>query len=248
MSARVLWLGHSTVLIDLDGIRLLTDPLLRSRVVHLRRVDGRTIDVPPDIDAVLVSHLHFDHLHIPSFTRLPRNTRVLVPRGSARLLLRRGFSSVEEIAVGDEVRIGPLVVSGAPAVHDAQRLPVGIRAEPMGFVVRGTKSAYFAGDTELFDGMTELAPVDIALVPIWGWGPSLGRGHMNPGEAAQAVQLLKASVAIPIHWGTYFPLQLGLRGRPMFVELPAKEFALRMSELAPDVDVRVLQPGDETTI
>jgi L-ascorbate metabolism protein UlaG (beta-lactamase superfamily) len=248
MAARLHWLGHSTVSLDMDGTRLLTDPLLRSRVLHLRRADGHSVDVLPGLDAVLVSHLHFDHLHIPSLLRLPRNTRILVPKGSARLLRRRGFGSVEELAAGDETQIGSLSVTGVPAVHDSRRLPVGIRAQPLGFVVRGTSSVYFAGDTELFDGMTELAPIDVALVPIWGWGPSLGRGHMNPSEAAEAVRMLQASVAIPIHWGTYFPVQLGLRGRPAFVELPVKEFALRMSELAPDVDVRALRPGEETVV
>ena len=74
------------------------------------------------------------------------------------------------------------------------------------------RRVYFAGDTDLFDGMADLAPVDVALLPIWGWGPTMGPGHMDPARAAQAAALLRARLAIPIHWGTYYPIHLGLQG------------------------------------
>ena len=73
----------------------------------------------------------------------------------------------------------------------------------------GGRSVYFAGDTDVFEEMADLAPVDVALLPIWGWGPSMGPGHMDPARAAEAARLLDARVAIPIHWGTYFPIHLG---------------------------------------
>ena len=108
----------------------------------------------------------------------------------------------------------------------------------------GSKSIYFAGDTDLFDGMRELGPVDVGLIPIWGWGPGLGGGHLDPERAAEAAARVRPSLVIPIHWGTYFPIHLGLKGRPGFVDLPPLEFIAAMKETAPDVDVRVLRPGE----
>ena len=104
---------------------------------------------------------------------------------------------------------------------------------------------YFAGDTDLFEGMAGIGPVDVALVPIWGWGAKLGRGsHLDPRRAAEALGLLAPGVAIPIHWGTYFPLHHGLRNAPDFLETPPAAFVDAARELAPGVDVRVLRPGE----
>jgi L-ascorbate metabolism protein UlaG (beta-lactamase superfamily) len=100
---------------------------------------------------------------------------------------------------------------------------------------------YFAGDTDVFAGMAELGPLDVALLPVWGWGPSLGPGHMDPEQAARAAALLRPRVAVPIHWGTY--LQVGLRRREALLRGPPHAFADRCAELAPDVEVRVLEPG-----
>lgn len=246
MPTHIMYVGHATVLIDMDGVRVLTDPLLRSRVVHLRRVGKVNAAALRNVDAVLVSHLHYDHLDIPSLEQLGRDVLLVVPRGAGRLLEKKGFNSVTELAAGDELQLGALRVRGTPAVHDAGRMPFGTRAQAMGHVIAGTRSVYFAGDTDVFEGLAALAPVDVALVPIWGWGPTIGAGHMNPGEAAEAVRMLRASIAIPIHWGTYFPIHVGLRGRPAFLEGPAVAFAAHMRELAPDADVRVLRPGEET--
>jgi L-ascorbate metabolism protein UlaG (beta-lactamase superfamily) len=247
-AARILFVGHSTVLIELDGVRLLTDPLLRVRLLHLRRVgpvDSAALERP---DAVLVSHAHLDHLDLPSLRRLGRDTRIVVPQGAGRFLGRKGFAEVTELGIGQELAIGAVTVRGTPAIHDSARRPLGIRAVPMGHVIEGSRSVYFAGDTDVFDAMAELGPVDVALLPIWGWGSTIGDGHMSPKEAAEAARLLQASVAIPIHWGTYFPLQNALRGIPSFVELPAQDFARRVASVAPEVEVRVLHPGEQTTV
>jgi L-ascorbate metabolism protein UlaG (beta-lactamase superfamily) len=247
-AARIVYVGHATVLVAMDGVRLLTDPLLRPRLLHLRRVGKVDAATVRGVDGILISHLHFDHLDIPSLQRLGRDVPIVIPRGARRLLERKGFSAVTELGIGEELQFGGLAIRGTPALHDGGRLPFGSRVKPMGYVVVGSHSVYFAGDTQVFDGMAELGPVDVALVPIWGWGPSLGPGHMDPRAAAEAVRLVQASIAIPIHWGTYFPLHTALRGIPAFVESPAAEFALDVRELAAQVDVRVLRPGGETTI
>jgi L-ascorbate metabolism protein UlaG (beta-lactamase superfamily) len=129
-----------------------------------------------------------------------------------------------------------------PAVHDRRRRPYagGPAADAVGFVLDAR--VYFAGDTDLFDGMSELRPLDLALLPVWGWGPSLGSGHLDPAGAARALTLLRPRGAVPIHWGTFYPLGLS-RLRPAPLSDPPLEFARLAAELSPEVDVRVLDPG-----
>lgn len=246
--ARIEYVGHATTVVDLDDVRLLTDPLLRNRVAHLRRavpVDAKALR---GIDAVLVSHAHYDHLDLPSLERLGKKLPIVVPRGLGGLLRKRRFESVLEVEVGESLSIGALSVRTVPAEHDRARGPFGVSAEPMGYVVSGSRSIYFAGDTDLFEGMAELGEVDVALVPIWGWGPGLGKGHLDPEGAARAVALIGARHAIPIHWGTYFPIHLGLRGVPGFVELPPSRFLAAMAREAPAVQVTVLRPGESVGV
>jgi L-ascorbate metabolism protein UlaG (beta-lactamase superfamily) len=225
------------VLLEHGGVRLLTDPVLRGRVAHLRR-HGAAPPVPERVDAVLLSHLHYDHLDLPSLKLLP-GVRVLAPAG-AGALLRPGVAHVEELVPGDATEVGGVRVEATPAEHDDRRRPLGARATPLGFVVRGGPSVYFAGDTDMFAGMADLAPVDVALLPVAGWGPTLGPGHMDADQAAEAVALLRPAVAVPIHWGTLHPRG---RRRGAWFHAPPHVFAARVAELAPDVDVRILDPG-----
>jgi L-ascorbate metabolism protein UlaG (beta-lactamase superfamily) len=248
MALRIVYVGHGTVLVDLDGVRLLTDPVLRSVVTHLRRFGRVDHDALRGVDAALISHLHFDHLDLPSLERLGRELPLVVPRGAAPLLRRKRFPHVSELAAGETLRIGGLTVEATPAHHDGSRLPFGAKVEPVGYVVEGLQSVYYAGDTGLFHGMAEIGPVDVALVPIWGWGPGLGPGHLDPERAAQAVALVRPRVAIPVHWGTYFPVHKAITGRPAYLTSPPEEFVAAAGDAAPGVEVRVLQPGDETVV
>jgi L-ascorbate metabolism protein UlaG (beta-lactamase superfamily) len=247
MSA-VAYLGHATVLVELDGVRLLTDPLLRRRVTHLRRADPVELDAVRGIDAVLISHAHRDHLDLRSLAWLDRSAQVVLPKGLRRLVERRGFRSVTEVDEGDTVTVGSVTVRATHAEHSGRRHPGWASGPALGYVVEGSRSIYFAGDTALFDEMDGLVPeLDVALLPIWGWGPSLGRGlHLDPRRAAEALRLLRPRIAIPIHWGTYRPLHLGSRAR--FLSEPAKVFAREASILAPDVEVRVLRPGESLSL
>jgi L-ascorbate metabolism protein UlaG (beta-lactamase superfamily) len=243
-AARITYVGHATVLIEAGGVRLLTDPVLRSRVAYLRR-EGPVPEVPAGIDAVLISHLHHDHLDVPSLRLLEGGPRVIAPRGAGPMLRRAGFET-DELRPGERVDVEGLRVQAVRAVHGGGRWPLGgVSGEPLGFVVAGPPSIYFAGDTDLYEEMGELAPLDVALVPIAGWGPRLGPGHMDAGRAAQAVALLRPRVAVPIHWGT---LHTRTARRGEWFTSPTEEFAAQAAELAPDAEVRVLRPGESTSV
>ena len=248
MGAHIQYVGHATVFVDLDGVRLLTDPLLRNRVAHLRRASGVSARAQRGVDAVLISHGHYDHLDVPSLEKLGKKLPIVVPRGLGGLLRKKRFESVLEIEAGETLAIGDLEIRAVRAEHDRSRGPFGASADPVGYVVSGSTSIYFAGDTDLFDEMADLGPVDVALIPIWGWGPGLGGGHLDPGRAAEAVARIGPKVVVPIHWGTYFPIHLGLAGRPGFVDLPPVEFAAALKEHAPDVELRVLRVGEATEV
>jgi L-ascorbate metabolism protein UlaG (beta-lactamase superfamily) len=242
---RLRWLGHATVLVDLDGARILTDPLLRSRVLHLRRAAPLEVDGLEGLDAVLVSHVHYDHLDLPSLERsIDRDVRIVLPKGAGPLVRSRGFRA-DELEVGEITRVGSLVVRAVPAEHSSSRV-LGTRSEALGYVIEGSRWIYFPGDTDLHPGMGELAPgLDVALVPIWGWGPSLGPGHLDPRRAAEALALLRPRVAVPIHWGTYYPVQSTRLKPPAFLREPVEAFRRAAAELAPEVEIEVLRVGGE---
>lgn len=243
--ASIHYVGHATTLIELDGVRLLTDPLLRRRVGHLQRLVPLGEALPPP-DAVLLSHLHGDHLDLPSLRRLGQRVRLLVPRGGGGLLRRQGFLQVFELSEGESTDVGGLEIEAVTAVHDGRRYPFGKEIAALGYAVTGSRTVYFAGDTDYFEGMSKLAGLDAALLPIAGWGARLGPGHLDPVRAADALRLLRPRLAIPIHWGTYAPWHWRLSGHQPPHEDPAAEFAAAAALVAPDVDVRILRPGERT--
>jgi L-ascorbate metabolism protein UlaG (beta-lactamase superfamily) len=243
---RITYVGHATVALELDGARLLTDPILRSRLGALRRHGARSAAaVTAAPDAVLVSHLHRDHADLPSLRRLGAGTPLIVAAGTAGFFARHGFETVTELAPGDSTAVGALTVTAVEAVHDGGRR----RGEgpAVGFLAEGSRRVYFAGDTDLFEGMTELCGVDLALLPIWGWGPNLGPGHLDPARAARAAALIEPRVLVPIHWGTLYPYFLD-RVRPEPLRGPPRQLAAAMRELAPQSELRVLAPGESTSL
>jgi L-ascorbate metabolism protein UlaG (beta-lactamase superfamily) len=239
---RITWIGHSTVLLELDGVRLLTDPVFRSRVAHLRRVTGEAPDIPTNLDAALVSHVHYDHLDTRSLARVGRSLHVVVPRGTSNILRRRGFGHVREVDVGDEIGVGRVAIQVTQAEHEGRRGPFSPNAPSVGYLVKGSSRVYFAGDTDLFDGMSALAAhLDVALLPVAGWGSRVPAGHLDPLRAAQSLTLLRPRLAVPIHWGTY--RRIGLPRDGGLLRAPAESFVRLANELAPNVDVRVLPVG-----
>jgi L-ascorbate metabolism protein UlaG (beta-lactamase superfamily) len=237
------WLGHATVLVETAGARVLTDPVLRARVAHLWRRTPNPPD-PGPLDGVLISHLHHDHLDKPSLRRVAtERTTAVLPRGAANLLDGMGFGSVREVTAGDTVQLGETTIKVVPAWHDGRRRPGSPERETLGFLI---DAVWFAGDTDLNDSMRALhGEVDVALIPIWGWGRSLGPGHLDPEGAAKAVALVEPRIVIPIHWGTFLPI--GVR-RGELLTSPPRDFARYVAELAPTTRVETLAPGASLTL
>jgi len=248
MADRVTYVGHATVLAEMDGTRLLTDPVLRSRIGPLSRSGAPpAAGTEAGLDAVLISHLHHDHADLPSLRRIDREVPLLVPRGAAGLFERSGFSRVVELAPGDSTEVGTITVTAVDAMHSGERRGFG-KAEAVGYMLEGQRRVYFAGDTDIFEGMESLgSDLDLALLPIWGWGPSLGPGHLDPEGAAKAAALLSPRTVVPIHWGTLYPFGLS-RVRPGPLRSPPRDFLTWMRKLAPQVEARVLAPGEAVSL
>ena len=244
-AGRLTWVGHATVLIELGGVRILTDPVLRKRIGHLRRqVAAPPVDTASRLDAVLISHLHHDHVDRPSLRQIDPVTPLLVPRGAGAFFTRRGFRDVRELAPGDHEQIAGIRIAATPASHGGGRGPFQRDAEVVGYAIEGPSRIYFAGDTDYFEEMVEMRDrIDVALLPVWGWGPSLGAGHLNPESAARSAAVIAPRIAVPIHWGTYFPAGFA-RLTGWQLRSPPRHFEAWAEALAPEVEVRVLAPGE----
>jgi L-ascorbate metabolism protein UlaG (beta-lactamase superfamily) len=236
------YVGHATVLAELAGTRLLTDPLLGSGILHVRRtVPAPTVEALQPLAAILISHAHRDHLDRRSLRLLAGECPVIVPQGIGQTARRGATGEVIELAEGDRYPVGDLVVEAVHAAHEGRRNPLGRRAAALGYVLEGPCHVYFAGDTDLFPGMAALAGrVDVALLPIWGWGPRVGAGHLNPARAAEAVARIRPQIAVPIHWGTLSAWGAQHGQDPM---APPRSFAEAVRRIAPETAVRILTPG-----
>ncbi|MFD5814333.1 MBL fold metallo-hydrolase [Streptomyces sp. NPDC127038] len=249
MPVEITWWGHATCTLEDSGTRVLTDPLFARRLAHLRRRRGAPPPPPAAVaDVALVSHLHADHLHLPSLARLAPGTRLLVPRGAPRSvpgLRKLDHLRLTEVAPGDRTRVGDLAVRTVPARHDGRRLPIGPHRSPaVGYVIEGEARTYFAGDTGLFASMAEeVGPVDVALLPVGGWGPYLGEGHLDAGRAAEALVALRPLSAVPVHYGTFWPIGMDAV-RPHEFHAPGEEFVRLAAERAPQVAVHLLAQGE----
>ena len=250
MTATLTWWGHSTSTWQDGDTTVLFDPVLTARLGHLRRVRG---PVPPpqaaDADLVLISHLHADHAHLPSLRLIPASAVLIVPVGSRRLfkpITARGVS-LSEVEPGDLVELGGLRIRVLAADHDGRRHPGSPHRGPaLGYLVEGNHRCWYPGDTGPHFAFDEVAHVDLALMPVAGWGPTLGQGHLDAQQAAQAVRRTQPAHAVPVHWGTWWPI--GLPQRPDLIDRPAVAFADRVARLAPSTRVHVLRHGQSVNL
>ncbi|MGB0101919.1 MAG: MBL fold metallo-hydrolase [Nocardioides sp.] len=243
-SLALTWWGHASATVEIGGVRVATDPLLSDRLLHLRRLTATPGPEAYDADVVVVSHLHHDHLHLPSLRRFGADVPILVPRGGESLLRSVGADRVRGVEPGEVVDVAGVRVRVLPATHDGGRGPhTRITGPALGFRIDGDGgSVWFPGDTELREDMAEVGRVDLALVPIGGWGPTLEDGHMDPVAGADAVARVGAATAVPVHWGTFWPwgLRHVARGnhRRLFTT-PGQRFL----DLLEETDVRARLAG-----
>jgi L-ascorbate metabolism protein UlaG (beta-lactamase superfamily) len=187
-----------------------------------------------------------DHADVSSLRRIPSDVPVITPKGTGGYLRTRLSHTVHSIEIGESHIVGSVEVIAVPAAHQGPGSSLTPLSASVGYVVRGSTTVYFAGDTALFDGMKELGDrfdIDIALLPVWGYGPNLRGDHMTPRDAADALTMLRPRKAVPIHWGTFRPLGK-LWSRLNYFSDPPYTFAGYAAHLAPDTEIHILQPGE----
>jgi L-ascorbate metabolism protein UlaG (beta-lactamase superfamily) len=254
---RLTWFGHSTVLVQTGGVAVLADPLLRQRIGVLRRVEmlpsAASELLHRGVDAVVLSHLHHDHCDLPTLRSL-RAPLLVAPPGAGPWLARKGLSGIVELAPGESLDLdGGVRIVATPAEHAGRRVPLGPTAMSVGHLVEGPDgvrgaTAWLAGDTALFAGMSGLADlsrqrqIDVAAVPVWGWGPRLGPGHLDPDRAAEAVARTGVRRAVPVHWGTLHPAFLRRAMRTQ-LQTPGHRFAAALARSGAPVSAEILPLG-----
>ncbi|WP_386780644.1 MBL fold metallo-hydrolase [Luteolibacter ambystomatis] len=209
---RITWIGHASFFLQFAGHSVMVDPNWAGWHGPVKRQikPGLRIGDVPEVDLVLVTHAHFDHLHKPSLKTLQARNGIVVPRGSGSLVKRLGFPAVHEVKVWDELCFDTLEIIHTPSHHWGARFLHDTHRDYGGYIVRtGGKSVFHCGDSAYFEGFAEIGrrhPIDVALMPIGAYDAPSGRDvHLNPEEAVRAFADLGAKVIIPMHYGT-FPL------------------------------------------
>lgn len=215
------WIGHSTSLIQLSGVNILMDPVFSDRVSPVSFMGPkRLVPLPfeisdlPAIDVVLVSHSHYDHLDLPTLRALAQRnsqTLFLVPLGNEALLKSQGIKNVKEMDWWDETKVKDLTVVLTPAQHWSQRSLFDHNKSLWGgwYVKTSRLHVFYSGDTgysrDFQDIRIKLGEVDVALLPVGTYEPRwfMKKQHVNPEEAVQIHEDLKAKLSIGVHWGTF---------------------------------------------
>jgi L-ascorbate metabolism protein UlaG (beta-lactamase superfamily) len=249
---RVTWIGHSSFLATLAGASFLLDPVFSKRIAHViprHGEPGLLVDALPPLAALLVTHNHYDHLDAPSLRSLPRDLPVFTAAGLGRWFRRRGFVNVTELNWWDTASAGPLSIAFVPARHWSRRM-IGDtnRSAWGGFVVSGGgTTVYHAGDTGWFAGFREIAArfpaIDLALLPIGAYAPAwfMEPYHLNPEQALDALDALKARAMVPMHWGAF-----QLTDEPL-VE-PIERLRLAWEARRPAARLQVMSVGETVAI
>jgi L-ascorbate metabolism protein UlaG (beta-lactamase superfamily) len=204
------WIGHASFLLQTPKHNILIDPNWANWLVVIRRLKhaGFAIRDLPNIDLVLITHAHFDHLNRRTLRQVAARQPIVVPSGVGNLVHDLGFEKVHEMNWWDEWKWKDLTIIFTPAKHWGARLLMDRHRGYGGFVIRyKDRTVYHAGDTTYFDGFTEigkkLAP-EIALMPIGAYEPPSFRDvHIGPEQAVEAFAQLKSKIMIPMHFGTY---------------------------------------------
>jgi L-ascorbate metabolism protein UlaG (beta-lactamase superfamily) len=209
------WWGHASATIEIAGVRVATDPVMTRTLMHLRRVTPPPPDEATRADVVLISHLHHDHLHLPSLRRFDPGIPLVVPKGTAQAVRSLRRRELVEVEPGNTYDVAGLAIQVLPARHDGRRDPTSRRAAPaLSFrFTAAQRSCWYSGDTGVEPAIEAVDPVDLAVVAIGGWGPSLGDEHLSPTQAAATVARIGATWGLAVHYGTFWPVGMK-RGHP----------------------------------
>ncbi len=252
------WVGHSTFLVQIEGVNFLTDPMFSDRASPFpfggpRRVTpvGLALDDLPHIHFVLVSHNHYDHLDAPSVKALLRRQSddppaFVVPDGLGRWFRRRGFPRVIDLGWWENAEVAGLRVHVVPVQHWSQRIPFIVnRSLWSGFVVEGKKGRLlFPGDTgyseDFRDIRARLGPMNLSLLPIGAYEPRwfMKPMHIGPEDAVRIHRDLESKLSVAMHWGTF-----SLTDEP-FDEPPRLLRETMKSEKIPETDFRIIGHGE----
>jgi L-ascorbate metabolism protein UlaG (beta-lactamase superfamily) len=249
---RVTWLGHSTSLVEIDGTRLLLDPVWSERTSPFKFLGPKRFFRPPlsleelpDLDAVLISHDHYDHLDEATVIRLAgQGANFIVPLGIGARLTGWGIPNeqIVELDWWESTPVGPLTVTATPARHFSGRsVMMSDRNLTLwaGFAIRGPRhNVYYSGDSGMFDGFMEigerLGPFDVALIEVGAYNRLWADYHLGPEQALQAARHVRAELLIPVHWGTF---DLAMHGWTEPVE------RLLVAAAGDDVSLAIPKPG-----
>jgi L-ascorbate metabolism protein UlaG (beta-lactamase superfamily) len=241
------WIGHSTFLIQLNGLNILTDPVWAQRMGFQKRLTapGLSLDELPEIDVVVISHGHYDHLDFPTLKKLTGNPQYFVPVGLKSAFVKRGYKKVIEMNWWDSVDYEGMKVHFVPAQHWTRRTMTDMNTSHWGgFIFEAPgKTMYFVGDTGYFSGFKEIGrrfAIDTVFMPIGAYEPEwfMKVSHINPEDSIKAFLELGAKLFVPMHYGAY---RLADDTGPEALERLTSEWN-RLS--LPDEQLKILKIGE----
>lgn len=206
------WIGHSTFLLQMSGLNILTDPVWAKRMGFQKRLTepGIPVEELPDIDVVVISHGHYDHLDFPTLKKLKGDPHYFVPIGLKPLFKRKGYHHVTELRWWEKVEYKGIQLHFVPAQHWTRRSLNDMNTSHWGgWILQSLyETFYFVGDTGYFPGFKEIAErfsIDTVFMPIGAYEPEwfMADSHISPEDSVKAFLELQAKHFVPMHYGAY---------------------------------------------